>query len=438
MMLTTVFAAVALLQVPSSEIQAGRYEAGERTKALDVAWQAASDPAVRGEAIPHIQKAVQMFFGMRLSEVCQNLDLAIAALEKRPVRAADAINARFFPPIVEPGQQARLQFSWAYAPSASRIVTIKVQGKEIKLSPTKREAVWIDPSKVNTELRRSPEQGILVPVQIGDDQRSAYLSIAKNFRERVDRLRNAQNPSAKAYYDLIQKAMLQPTAMETDIPAIQLLFQAEQFEDGRIRPETMDDIYWMPNGNFPFRANFPPNFSANDATVVIAFHGAGATPNMWFEAYGGGVAVKEATKRGWAFIAPVTKEGAAQAVLDWLKTQRGVRVSRVFIMGHSLGGGQALGSAKVTPKPAAIAAFSPAASRFGKDFEEIPLLLTIGKQEISRLLVSTQALAREMASMPSFKYIEYDQCEHLMLPAVCMKDAYAFFDASAKQKAVNR
>ena len=203
MMLTTVFAAVALLQVPSSEIQAGRYEAGERTKALDVAWQAASDPAVRGEAIPHIQKAVQMFFGMRLSEVCQNLDLAIAALEKRPVRAADAINARFFPPIVEPGQQARLQFSWAYAPSASRIVTIKVQGKEIKLSPTKREAVWIDPSKVNTELRRSPEQGILVPVQIGDDQRSAYLSIAKNFRERVDRLRNAQNPSAKAYYDLI-------------------------------------------------------------------------------------------------------------------------------------------------------------------------------------------------------------------------------------------
>ncbi len=90
-------------------------------------------------------------------------------------------------------------------------------------------------------------------------------------------------------------------------------------------------------------------------------------------------------------------------------------------MGHSMGGGLALGSGAL--KPTALALFAPAAGSIPEDLASTPVFLGVGKQEMAMLATSAQRLRPKVT-----EFREYSPCEHLMIVADGLPDAYRFFE----------
>jgi predicted esterase len=162
---------------------------------------------------------------------------------------------------------------------------------------------------------------------------------------------------------------------------------------------------------------------------VIALHGDGGSENMFFEAHGQGAAVTQAARRNWAFVAPRTSGTSVADVLEWIRVRRKQPVERVFIMGHSSGGGFALNAGNIKPKPSAIAVFAPASRSLPASIEGIPVFASIGKQDL--LFANMKPLGQVLSSRKDSEYEELEPCEHLMIVADSIQAAYRFFDAHA-------
>lgn len=427
--------AASLLQNPT--ITAGRFEMAERLKTLDVAWLECKETSVRREAVKEISEAVFGFFGGKTSATCQALDTAVALLEGRAIRPGDAITIRFASPFSEPNTNAKLLATWAYLPASESPVRIEVGRQSFDLRPGTNLEIEIDPQKLSPELTRTVEAGYLVPVKIGGANRGAYVSIVKGAAARIKRVMESSNESAGVIGTYLSGILQNPGRLESDMPLIQYLFVAEQLHDGRAKVADFDAIPLAKQGNTYLRAEFPKavkGLVGQTVNVVIALHGAGGSENMFFESYGRGMAAKEALKRGWVFISPRTGATAVEDSLAWLTQVRMLKVGRLFVIGHSMGGGVAFSSAKVTPKPSALALLAPAGGSAVKSLLNLPIFLAIGKQEMNSIRQSLQSLAREWAPRKDFEYKEYDPCEHLMVVTDALPDVYAFFDRFAKSK----
>jgi len=431
-MVASLVALIALSQTPV--VKAGRFEMGERLKLLDVAWVATPDVARRREAVKHIAEAVTGFFGGDPPKTCQELDLARAHLEGRVPGPEDAITARFASPICEPGASATLEIAWAYIPASSDEVIVAAAGTRTRLKPGVPGTLTFRVDAAVPDLKVTSEAGVLVPFRVNDRARSTYLSVIRHGKERIKALAQAANPIAKDLGELVQRFVDQPSRMETEMPLIQYVFLGERLEEGKVDLRDVEEIPYVKSENAVFRVAFPKSVVGKvgePVNVVVALHGAGGSENMFFESYGRGMAVKEALKRGWVFMAPRSSAAAPQACLNWLQNERKLKLGKVFVMGHSMGGGIALFSGKLDPKPAALALFAPAAGSGSKSATQMPIYLAVGKQEIGMLRNSVLALMRDLSTRPDFKFEEFDPCEHLMVVADAVKPAFEFFDKYA-------
>lgn len=117
----------------------------------------------------------------------------------------------------------------------------------------------------------------------------------------------------------------------------------------------------VPRGNGPF-------------PVVIALHGLGGSEHMFMEAYGAGVLRQMADEQGFIAVAPRTS-GFTAAVFDSLLAQLGrevpVDTTRIFVIGHSMGGAAAWSLAR--QRTARIAAVACIASPCGSAADSAPL-----------------------------------------------------------------
>ncbi|MBC8065238.1 MAG: dienelactone hydrolase family protein [Chlorobia bacterium] len=405
----------------------GRFEMGERLKELDQAWMSTPEKSRRSAAIPKITAAVTSFFSSKAGEACRALDDAIAALEGRSARSADAITLRFEPPFVEPRTPAKLRIGWAYLPVDGKTVRIQVGRQSVVATPGRELVIEVRPEQLNPEILQNPEVGYLMPVQVGSEQRSVFLSIIKRPKERLTALKDSKQPEAKVLVQFLQKVFDDPESLEADVPIIQYLFTAELLDEGRLRLDRADSLPLVKQGNTYFRAAFPRQVRG-PLTVVVGLHGAGGSENMFFEAYGRGIAVSEALKRNWAFVSPRASATAMEDVLDWIRTRRKQAVERVFVMGHSMGSGMALRSGSLTPKPSAIALFAPASQNVSAQLREVPLFVSVGKQDL--LVGPARSLAQQLLGRKDCVYEELDPCEHLMVVGDSMAGAYRFFDST--------
>jgi predicted esterase len=403
----------------------GRYEMGERLKELDQAWIATPDKARRLSAVPKITAAVGAFFDGKASEACRALDEAAAALKGRQATPEDAISLRFDPPFAEPKVPAKLRLSWAYIPRENRTVRVQVGRQSLVATPGRELTIEVRPEQLNPEILLNPEVGYLMPVQVGAEQQGVFLSIIKHAKDRLNALKNTKQPEAQALVELLRKVFESPAGVEADVPIIQYLFTAELLDEGRLRPERADTLPLVKYKDTYFRATFPRQVRG-PLTVVIALHGAGGSENMFFEAYGGGSAVAEATRRNWAFVAPRSSATAIADVIDWIKNRRKQPIARILVMGHSMGAGFALNSGGVTPKPSAVAVFAPGAGKLPEGLEGIPLFISVGKQDLMASGVRT--FAQQLAGRKDCVYEEIDPCEHLMIVGDSIAGAYRFFD----------
>ncbi|MCC7435321.1 MAG: hypothetical protein IT363_11605 [Methanoregulaceae archaeon] len=423
-MIVSALCVLGLAQVQPN-LQAGRFELSERLKRLDVAWMATKDPARRREALTPINTAVAGFFRGRNSEVAEALDVAAATLEGRRVRPSDALNIRPQRPISEPGATLALKITWAYRPGSILPIRVGVGNQEVEVRPGSEATLNMNPWLVNPELRQNQEVGFLMPVRVGMDTRYVYVSFVRRLDERLQRLAGSSNPLVTDIAGAVRGFQANPATMETELPLVQWIYQAESIEEGKAKASDIDQVHYARQGSTVFRAAFPKNRQDGPVNVVIAVHGAGGSENMFFESYGRGAAVSEALKRGWAFVAPRAGASAIDDSLEWLTTVRGMKLGKVFLMGHSMGGGVVV-SASPKVRPTGYAVFAPAAARLGPVASELPVFLAVGKQEQMAMMASAIAKANE--GRAGFVFREYDPCEHLMIVADAVGDAFRFFD----------
>jgi predicted esterase len=99
----------------------------------------------------------------------------------------------------------------------------------------------------------------------------------------------------------------------------------------------------------PYRLFVPSQYDGKQARpLVVALHGMGGDENSMFDGYRAGVIKEEAEKRGWLVVCPKGRETASmyrgKAEKDVLDVMAEVRrmykidASRIYIMGHSMGG----------------------------------------------------------------------------------------------------
>jgi len=97
--------------------------------------------------------------------------------------------------------------------------------------------------------------------------------------------------------------------------------------------------------------------------LVIAFHGAGGDENMFMDGYGAGLIKSLAERNGFLLATPSTYAFAGtlagerfDALISALSFDYAIEKKRVYVLGHSLGGGVA--NALASRRPAALAALA--------------------------------------------------------------------------------
>jgi predicted esterase len=138
----------------------------------------------------------------------------------------------------------------------------------------------------------------------------------------------------------------------------------------------------------PLRVYAPASLDfAQPVPLVVAFHGAGGDENMFMDAYGAGIIKQLADKHGFLLVSPLTYSfngtgiGASfDALLDALGHDYTIDLKRIYVLGHSMGGGAT--TALVVARGARIAAASPICGFRGlaADAKDIPPMLVIAAE----------------------------------------------------------
>jgi hypothetical protein len=428
----TLLAVAALL--PGQAPQAGRFDLSERVKAFDVAWVASENVEKRREALDPLKRAQAYIVERQYSEACKWLDVARAKLLDAEVRPGDALSLKFDPPFCEPGGKARLLVSWAYDPGSTVPVQLAWGRRRVAVLPGRSLSVEVDPAASNPDVGLNAEVGYAVPFDVDGHPETAYLSLVKNARKRIEALAASRHAVARSLGAELREALSDQARTECDIALLDWLDIGERLASGRSQARELEDIPFAIQGKTEFRASFPSHLSGSPAagiTVVVAHHAEGAAESWFFDACGRGRAVKEALRRGWAFVAMRSANGSTSDAVSWIERERGVKVARLFVLGHGLGAAAALTKTGSAEAPHAAALLAPALAALPGGAERIPTFLAVGREDAASIVAFCQAVARENAGREDFRYEEFDACEHLAIVADAVESAYRFFDRIA-------
>lgn len=88
---------------------------------------------------------------------------------------------------------------------------------------------------------------------------------------------------------------------------------------------------------------FVPDSPDRALPLLVAYHGAGGDESMFFEGYGSGIIKSLATAKHMIVACPLTYSGSAPAAFDRvvedLRADFNIDPSRIYVLGHSMGGG---------------------------------------------------------------------------------------------------
>lgn len=405
-----------------------RYDMGERLKALEWSWMNADEQRKRA-AVPFISQAVGSFFTQQFGPACRSLDSASAALAGRTLKPEDGITLRFLPSHVSPDGTIRLSVTWAYTLPDAQPVKVDFQGVTTLFKSGQSGVVELEAARLPMQKTDLSDSSHGLPIRVGSGQRALRLFVGYRFKERASAIAASPDPDIAVLGKLLQDQSEGKT--EQDVDMLDVISLGEGLASGTIRKADVDDWPVAIEGSTRLKARFRGR-PDDDETLVIALHGAGGSENLFFQGYGKGLAVGEAMKRSWAFIAPRSSPTAVKDSLAWVKRIRGRTPKRVIVMGHSMGGGLALQSGSVTPKPRAVVLFAPAGRQVPESLKDVPMYLAVGRQEIMMLGASAQEIRKSRESAPNFRFNLVDPCEHLMIVADALPDAYKWLDETLK------
>lgn len=445
--------------------QADRYDLGLRLRALEEIWDQSAEEAARKRAVGPLNQAVRAFFSFNNAKVGEWLDRAIHALKSG----------------TEPSAAQRWADSLAFRPARRLVGTdetdLKVEVRELYPTGVERPrnaAVsieipgamkqQIDLSKLPLELAfrlegvPTGDHLLSAEVTMGSEavvRRLCLVSRVDRVDERLAALREAMKSrtgpesvesATLAYVVKLLSDLRAGQVFETDYPAARLIDEMEQLREA----VSQGAIFYRAGRSGEFWLRIPTNRSAetvrffapevkDDSSprpIVVALHGAGASENMFFDSYGNGITRRECEKRGWYLVAPRTGGGLSVggtpnvlAIVQELSKRYPIDLKRVYIVGHSMGAGQALALSQQNPeKFAGVAALGGGGMiRKAEAFQSLPLFVGIGTDDF--LIGSAKRLSDSLKrlNLPRMEFKEYPNVEHMMIVREAIPDVFRFW-----------
>jgi hypothetical protein len=401
-----------------------RLDLSQRLIELDRHWMKQRDIKKREVAVASISRSVTGFFSGNNRQVAIELDQALLALGTKPSQIQ---NQRF--------RAKALLIDAEEKPEVNNVFLYPLP------APTKVETAREKENRLNRmadEMTRETNRQIKLVTQVP----SLYVLL--------DKARKSENLDVRAWmrrlktYTKGETPEFEENLNEEWKAFIRAGEPRSKLNDSRSKPAT---LWYGEQGPTRFHLRWPRGFDSKNATVVIALHGAGGSPAMFLKSYGAGICASEATKRGWIFMSPDSTGRAVRDCLLWLEAHE-IKVGRLILLGHRMGGGVAATyagkslAANVTSganegldrKPDAVALFAPATQLLSPTMDQIPTYVAVGKQEMMMLVGGIQKIRNQGKDWAKFMYEESDPCEHLMIVADKAKAAYEFIDRQLGKK----
>ena len=456
------------LLVAQAQAQTERYELGRRLRDFEVAWNLANpDAAAKKRTLPHLQRAVSAFFTLRTSEVARALVEAKTALRgDAPPKEAElwaaslaVIPARSLLDLGAQSLSATLRSAFALESERPEKLRIVV---ELREDGTNDPIAWVEhvpaelPHRLQLDLSgkklREAEHWLDLRVFVGDEvlaRSSSRVSIVAKLAERLATLNvptpgegagsrstanaNTDSETLKMLARLLS-GMAAGKPQETDFAALGLLADAERIVEAHRSGKPWfgtdlrgDHLVWLRSSErtLPIRC-FVPVGLKTPAPLVIAFHGAGGSENMFFDAYGAGAIVEQCRKLGWILVTPRGGLPNAAAVVSELTRCLPADPKRIYLVGHSMGAANAAAAAPQIQGVAGVALLGGGGAIRG-DWTRIPTFLGAGSADFGLPGVRGSRLALERQEAPRLVFREYLDIEHLAVVAVALPDVFDFF-----------
>ncbi len=217
-------------------------------------------------------------------------------------------------------------------------------------------------------------------------------------------LTDAPDPENTAQYVLDPLAIAKE--LEAEIPAL------EKGEDPfKARKGDYWRVFKTGEKEIPMRVYLPATLDpAKPLPLVVAFHGAGVDENAFMDAYGAGRLKQLADEHQFLLVTPLTYafSGATlgdsfDALLDALGHDYPIDPKRIYVMGHSMGGG--VTTAVVAARGAKLAAAAALCGFRGlpADTKDIPPMLVVAAELdplVSPKVIGPAAEAAKVAGLP--------------------------------------
>lgn len=471
--------------------QVERAELGRRLKRFETAWEQAA-PDVRVESAGPMQVAVSSFFSLQWPKAGEQLDEAWYALqgpEVDPTARAIWAHRLEMRSLLDPAEAKVLELQVVpfYAPDSEIPENLAVEYRitprqpaaEIGRSDAQTPAPVLTGQTTWKALRAGisvpmanaadpvsgvgqshPTQGdfwVEIDVQLGSQAVRlipAGLSLIPNAVTRIETLKkNAESQpretrpwlraTALDYARLLQ-SLSEGDVLEMDYPAHSLLIHGESLVEKpgeaaeSCRQLAQRDDLWLTiaegRKRVPLRIRVPDSVGPTPPPVLMLFHGAGGSENMFFETYGAGGAVSRGLERGMLVVAP--RQGLtgltlpAEKILEALEEIFPHDKTRVLFLGHSMGAGQVATQVGLSPAlPCAVAAVGGGGSpRPIGPATKIPWFIAAGSLDFGRSGAKTLAKRLENAGGLDITYREYPDVEHMVIVQAALPAIFDFFD----------
>lgn len=466
-----------LFVLPTSlSAQNPRLELGRRLKRFENSWETASPP-LRVSAVPFLQNAVRKFFTLNLKEAGRELDRAW--LELNTEKKSDLLTNAFVGAqlLVSPvcadteTDSLEIEFTSFYPterePPPQTGAHLKLTARNGQLRAETQLSIDELARGTSWKLNNLPEGDYnLTLTFLRSDNAFALpavtISRVNNLQRRIKALdksaatlkRDAQTLKTSTFEQTLAatlrdevrffRSLLNGLSQEADFPYSERLKNCELLCSSRTNPKDISNgqfagkQFWISlavgTRSVPTRIRLPSSLET-PAPVLFVFHGAGGSENMFFETYGAGRVISEATERGWIVVSP--RQGLFGLALDIskmlnaLETIAPIDQKRIMLLGHSMGAAQVVQQVRAHPSLPIAAIALGGGGRLsltdGRQSRKVSWYVGAGSEDFG--LTSAQRLKRSLTESNSkIRFKIYKDIEHLVVIQAAIDDAFAFLD----------
>jgi predicted esterase len=465
-----------------------RFELGRRLTRFERAWNVAS-PEQRADCVESMEGAVRSFFGLQLDTAAQLLDrstqLVLGADESKKEQwlALNRLSIDWENPWID-AQGGPVRFRLRRLGTEFLGFSEELRGGSLRLTlfdGTRALATkqWTgilpgDRSSPTEDSVDAPPQGEtwhswdLPSLPPGDYQVLADyhavgtdfdliaegISASQHVEQRMQEVQSWYEQNRKGKGNTVvstlrwlareMKQGIRGDATEIDVPWNAWLADFESLRDRgeeylqTIAPSSRRS-HWLQlsNGEKTQLVRLGvPKPTAAPLPVLFAFHGAGGSENMFFEAYGAGRLVELANERGWLVVSPRQSLNGLgmniDSMLDELASWTPIDRDRVMLIGHSMGAAQAVNQASLHPERIqAVAALGGGGTpRSTLRSNPIPFFVAAGTRDFGR--PRAKMLAEALTGLHcKVDYRDYEHVEHMVIVQAALDDVFDFLDRTA-------